>query len=1350
MRTCYVYLFVLMVCTCHLFANSRYEQITNSAGLSNSAINCIAQDSAGIMWFGTWDGLNSFDGKEIRVYKPEPGNPNSISNNIIRNIIEQRKGILWVVTDHGINRRDASNHSFRQFYFGYEDTFPAVQEIYSIAKTEDNRIFCAAMEQGIYFYAEGKNEFMEVNSTLVHTQDVRKIVIDKNDQLWILHKDGQVDLARWKQTNEYPPTITHVVRLNIPSVRLMYAENDYVILLDSDNKVHVYASIVGKKVFEFDLKKIDSHIDVIQLDIIDQSLFVSSSAGSYYTLFLDNFSQPVFNEDLKGSRIRAFYKCKQNLLWIGSDGDGIFINFDKNTFFHTIQLKKEMNVVRAFCEDINKQLWVGSKGGGIAVLKNDYNSEAKIVAEYNTSNGLLHNSVYTITKGFGNTLFIGTDGQGINVYANGRLSTLRMDNLPVEFASTYSIYCSEKDSTLWIGTSGYGLIKLRVEEKNGYFRATDYKQYIYDGANPASISNNVIYSILPEDDTVLWIATRGGGLNRFHIAREEFQSYRYDVNNPATISSNDVLCLYKDKRENLWIGTSGGLNFLSSEHEDEAVFVRYNQSNGLPNNTVHGILEDNEGNIWISTNKGIARLNKADNSINSFYEQNGLQNNEFSDGAYYQSIYSNYLFLGGISGINMFDPGEIALSSYLPPFYISSFRVFSEEKNIDKRIVKNVQGEDELILAYDENFFSFNFLSLDYIQNENCEYIYQLEGIDKEPVYNGNLGYLSYTNISPGKYTLSIYYTNSDKVWVKQPYRLHITIKNPYWKTPLAYLLYFLLAILLCALIYRFMYQRFTRKRKMLIEQLRVKEQENIHEAKLRFFTNIAHELYTPITLIYGPCEKILDHETNDEYVKKYIRVIQSNAERMKSLIGELLEFRKAETGHTRILPLQLNVSELLRVVSDHFIEVAEEHRIDFTIHFPENDISWVTDRDSLEKIIFNIIANAFKYTPPDGYITIDIGSDETHLLLSVINSGKGIAPDKLAEVFNRFKILDDFENQIEKGQSGRNGIGLALTKSLVNLLKGEITAESVLGENTTFIIRLPLLEKADIPVQKEKTEEEKAVELPIVKPQQIPSGKDGSPLILIIDDEEEIRELLRDTLGAKYGNIIEASNGREALNLMTSKRPNLIICDIIMPEMNGLEFIREIKNNIFTKHLPVIFLTAKSSVEDQIIGTQSGSDIYITKPFHPKHILSVVENILVKHKLIEEYYNSPATAYELLDNGKVVRKEDKSLMIKAIDFIEQHMEGEDLSPTMISDYLGISKMTFYRKTKELLDMAPSEFIRTIKMNKVAYLLVSTNLTIQEIMFRCGFNNKSYFYREFQNIYNMTPKEYKNQGSPHK
>jgi signal transduction histidine kinase/DNA-binding response OmpR family regulator/ligand-binding sensor domain-containing protein len=1338
-----LFLFVLSSAG-YVFAvdNSKYIQITNASGLSNSAINCIYQDSTQLLWFGTWDGLNVFDGKNITVYKPEAENTASISNNIIRKIVEQRKGVVWITTDHGINRMDIYKNLFSHFYFGYEKNYPALPEIYTVAKSSDNTIFSAVLEWGLAFYDETKNKFQAINTPLTNVQDIKNIKIDSNDRIWILHKDGKVDVLEFENADKESIIISKCTTVDLPAVKKLYVRDNYIIALDDNERITVFDTQARVKVFEYDLKKAGSHGDIIEIDLIDQTLYVSLSTGSFFTLPLQKSAEPVFNKELTGIRVASFFKCRQNILWIGTDGDGIYSVYDKNKLFRTIRLKKELNVVRSFCEDNRHRLWVATKGGGIVTLENQYTPDCRVVAEYNMGNGLTNNSVYTIVKGFGGDLFIGSDGKGIQICSNGVLSV--PENFSPDFASVYAIYCSEKDSVLWIGTSEYGLIKMKVAKNKNRYDVVEFKQYLYDRNNPKSLSNNVIYSIIPDKDGFLWIGTRGGGLNHFDIEKEEFQSFYSDPDNPESLSSNDILCLYKDKAQDLWIGTSGGLNLMKPK-ENKPVFVRYNSDNGLPNNTVHGIAEDNQGNIWISTNRGIAQINKQSKQISSYYERNGLQSNEFSDGAYYKSESNNYLFFGGISGFNIFNPDRISLSDYVPDFYISSFKILNKEHNIYERIVKNRAGENELTLNYDENFFSFNFLALDYIQNDNCEYKFKLEGVDKDWIYNGNLDHLTYTNISPGKYTLIIYYTNSDKVWMEKPYALNILIKNPYWQTIPAYIVYLLIVAGMIYLIYAIIKRKIHQDKNLLIERLLRKEQENIHEAKLRFFTNIAHELYTPITLIYGPCEKILDDSHSNEYVRKHVKVIKSNAERMKQLISELMEFQKVVADHLVIMPEQINVTTLIHSVSRNFDEIVEDNHIDFKINMPDADILWISDRDSLEKILFNIISNAFKYTPKEGYIHIEVTYDVRKLYINATNSGKGIKTENIDEIFNRFKILDDFENQIEKGKSGRNGIGLALTKSLVDLLKGNIKAESQIGQFTTFRIELPLLEKTEKPG--DATPEMLPASNPLPEIIQLPSGKNGSPLILIIDDEKEIRDLLMDTLSEKYDNIMEASNGREALELMKTKRPNLIICDIIMPEMDGLEFIKEIKNNIFTKHLPVIFLSSKTSLEDQILGTQNGSDVYITKPFHPRHILASVENILVKHKLIGEYYHSSAIAFELLENGKVVHKEDRDLMMKIINYIDQHLNNDQLSASLIGDALNLGEMTLYRKTKDILDMTPGQLIKTIKMKHVTDLLLSTNDTIQEIMFKCGYNNKSYFYREFQKMYNATPKEYRKQST---
>ncbi|MCD7972391.1 MAG: response regulator [Candidatus Azobacteroides sp.] len=1323
-----------------------YRQLTNSIGLSNSALTSILQDSASIMWFGTWDGLNAFNGKDFTVYKPEPGNKKAISNNIIRILLEEKKGILWIATDHGVNRMDTEKEEFTPFYFGYEKSYPAIPGIYTIAKTSDNTVFCSALEWGLSWYDEKAGDFRLLNSPFVNTLDIRDIKIDRKDHIWLLHRDGRMEILHLEKDKSGHFFISWTHTLDFPYIRNVYSYDRYMVLVDDNKNIYVY-NADARKIFEYNVSSLIPNADILHVTLIEESLYVTSTAGGYYKISMKLNIPPVFDARVGNMRIPVLYQGDQDILWAGTDGYGVYMIYDANKSFKTISLKREAGMIRAFCEDNQKRLWIGTKGGGITVL-NNYTNQPNLIAEYTTRNGLLNDAVYAIVKGFGGDLFIGSDGKGLNIYTNQQMTTLDTSGMPFDFFGVYSIYCSEKDSMLWVGTSEYGFIGMKIRKNKKGYEVIDYKRFLHNRNHPGSLTNNVIYAVVPEDEHSLWIGTRGGGLNKFSISGKEFEAYQHDPENPGSLSNNDVLSLYKDNTGTLWVGTSVGLNVLKKDEKGNVFFKKYSQTNGLPNNTVHGISEDWEGNIWISTNRGLAKIEKETDRVTSYYETDGLQNNEFSDGAYYKSQSGNYLFFGGISGFNVFNPDHILQRKYIPAFQLSSFRIFNKEENIYTKIKENKKGKEQLILTYKENFFSFHFQAVDYIQNQNCEYKYRLEGFDKDWILAGNTGIAIYTNIAPGKYTLQVAYTNGDKVWVEKPYTLDIVITPPFWKTWIAYFVYFLFILGIAYVIYFLIRKRLDENRKILIERLERKETENIHEAKLRFFTNIAHEFYTPITLIYGPCEKILEKSTGDEYITRYVKVILSNAKRMKHLISELMEFRKIDTGHMKLHPQVIEIPELLEEMEHHFSEITEQNRIDYSVRAVESPFSWITDMDALEKILFNILSNAFKYTPEGGYIRLEYGKKENNLVIKIMNSGKGIDPEHIHEIFNRFRILEHFENQIEKGDVGRNGIGLALTQSLVTLLNGEIKVESVVNESTTFIITLPPMELPENQLITQETEKEPVKTTPTSIPVQLPSGENGSPLILIVDDEPEIRALLRDTLNPQFPNIMEASHGLEALQLMKTKRPNLIICDVMMPEMDGLTFVKELKNNVFTNHLPIIFLSAKDSVEDQILAAQSGSDVYITKPFHPKHVLATVESILIKHKLIQDYYNSSVGSYDMLENGRMIHAEDKEFLIKIIRFLEENLEDEDMSADLICEELGISKMSLYRKIKATLDQTPGEFIKSVKLNRSVHYLLTTTMTVQEIIYRCGFNNKSYFYREFAKRYHLTPKEYreKHQG----
>ncbi|MFT4222216.1 two-component regulator propeller domain-containing protein [Dysgonomonas sp.] len=1325
---------ILFFNLCLCSQNTEYKNITNLTGLSNSSIITICQDSSNIMWFGTWDGLNAFNGKEFKIYKSTP-DKNSICNNVVRDIIEQRKGILWIATDHGISRMNVKQNHFERFYFGYEKNSPALPEIYSIVKSKDNTLFASVLGWGLSYYDETTESFCKIETRYVETMNIKQMKIDSKNRIWILHTDGTVSFFEWLKNKDRSISALSTEKTEQDNIIALYAEEDYIIMLNKNNVIHAY-NTNSSGYFTINYKSILGNTVLKNIKIIRDNIYLIPASGGYYSKPLSSESDFVYNNNFKDINITSVYESIQDILWIATDGNGVYMKYEKYKLFNTVSLREKGTIVRAITEDKNNNLWVATKGNGIYIIKNSIKNPS-VIKHYDTKNGLTNNSVYAISK-YRDDLFIGSDGAGLNVFTNNKLTELNLDKIKDKidnFQYVYSIYPIEKDSTLWIGTCGCGLIKLKVQKNIDGYEAIAAQQYVHNKDDAKSLSNNVIYTIVPDKEGYLWVGTRGGGLSRFNTATGEFEAFVNQPENDQSLSSNDIVSMMRDTNGNLWVGTSSGLNKLSFR-ENNIHYKQYDKE--LPNNTIHGIIEDDKENIWVSTSMGLAKINILNDQITSYYVHDGLQNNEFSDGAYYKSPSNGYLYFGGISGYNVFEPGRIKTRSYIPAFHCSSFKIFNETEDIS-----GYMKENKLVLKYDENFFSFNFQSIDYIQNENCEYKYKLEGFDKEWITNGNSGYITYTNVKPGEYTLYVSYTNGDKIWIATPYSLPIIISPPWRQTPLAYIIYSLLIIASVFIVFRWIKKRVQLNRQIFLKTLEKVEQENIHEAKLRFFTNIAHELSTPITLIYGPCERILEYSKNDEYITRYIKLIKSSAERMKELIQELMEFRKAESGYINITIQELNISQLVKQQSCNFEELIEENQIRFSLDLPYEEILWESDKKCIEKIFFNLISNAFKYTPRNGYIEINIDTVDDNLRFKITNSGKGIKAENIHEIFDRFRILNEFEDGIEKGKASRNGIGLALSKTLTDLLKGTISVESEVDCHTTFIVSLPRVERSKVEAKPQINIPENENYYPHVS-HQLATGKNEAPLVMIIDDETEIREFLYEILKDKYPNIMLATDGRDALQQMKTKRPNLIICDVMMPNMNGIEVLNELKSNMLTNHLPVIFLTAKSSIEDQILATQNGADVYIRKPFHPDHIVAAVDNMLLKHNLIRDFYDSSATAYKLLENGSLMHKDDMQFLLELTEYIEKNMEDTNLSVDSVCRGMNISNISMYRKMKTLVDKTPCDFIREVKLNTASRLLKTTNLTIQEIMYLCGFNSKSYFYREFKKINNLTPTEYRN------
>ena len=809
----------------------------------------------------------------------------------------------------------------------------------------------------------------------------------------------------------------------------------------------------------------------------------------------------------------------------------------------------------------------------------------------------------------------------------------------------------------------------------------------------------------------------------------------------GTISNDDILCLYKDVDNSLWVGTSNGLNHLVDRKD--SLFQWYTEKDGIPNNTIHGILRDEIGNLWVSTNRGLARLDSKRKKIVSYFLTDGLQDDEFSDGASYESPYSHKFYFGGMNGYSEFNPLDIREDTYMPRLYLTAFSINNSQAQIKERVDEN----NCLNLDYWENQLTFRFVPIDHKQSSKCEIAYMVEGYSNDWAYLGTSGTIVLNSLPSGSYTLHVKCCNANKEWSDDDYILNIRVYPPWWFSWYAYLAYIILLIVCIGFLYRNSMHRMKMKRKLELEMLENQKAEEIHQAKLRFFTNIAHEFCNSLTLIYGPSERLFKLCGDNPILTRYLSVIKSNAERMQDLIQQLMEFRKAETGYLELYVQNVDIRELVAHTVDNFVDIAEEKEIIFTTEIAPDIKTWNTDRGAFEKVLFNLLSNAFKYTPDKGVVSLHIALKDESLQLIIKNTGKGIKEEEKSLVFNRFKVLDRLEDQILSGVETRTGIGLALCKALVDLMKGSIRIDSKLNEYTAFILRFPMLEKSNPRPNMEELVLKTPETEPLLEKTSVEKlNADISLLndlntLLVVDDDNEIRMLLSDILQEKY-NVLEASDGKEALDLLKECMPDLIICDIIMPGMNGFELIEQIKGQELTAHIPIILLSSDASVDSKIESAHVGADAYLTKPFHEKHLLATIKQLLSNRKGLKDYFNSPISSIEYVD-GKLVHKEDKEFIYNLTKIITVNMSNENFSLDTLALEMGISKMQLYRRLKDIKNETPTDFIRKMRLRQAEYLLKTTNETVLEIMYKCGFNNKAYFYRLFSKEYNMTPKEYR-------
>ncbi|MFZ5941157.1 MAG: hybrid sensor histidine kinase/response regulator transcription factor [Bacteroidota bacterium] len=1345
--------------------------LNSEDGLSNSAVTSVFQDSEGLMWFGTWDGLNRYDGTSITVFKPDILTTHSLSNNIIRDIFEDRNHDLWVITNEGINRFNRDSLTFTS-YFDEEVYLPVREQNLKAVIGPDSTLIIALARFGLFYFDEETRKFASLELP-GFDPDAQSSVIgtgSRENMLFTLDQKGKVTVFT-KQGN-------YKKEAQIDLGRDTELQIDKHWFINTGTSIYLAVSVKEGGLLLTDLltrkssfiRPNDEMFSVTTVNGIRGSnkCWLGTDNGSLYQLVADDdpelLSMDAQIPELLSRKVKIWTisQTSEDLLWIGTDGNGIYRYILQGKAFFNLkkgpvtELSISHDIVRAIYKDKNGNLWVGTRGDGL----NKIPAGNRTRIQYNVSNGLSNNAVLSLNKDLEGNLWIGVDGEGIDML---ELSSGHIFHFPRDFVSfsdedfgyVYSI-CVDVYGTIWLGTSGYGVVNLRVKKgADGRYKLEHFRRFT-NSLDGKGLKSDIVYSIIEERPNVLWLGTRGGGLHRLNTLNNSFEYYGEASEHVEGLINNDILSLCLCDKEQLWIGTSGGITVMNISYKPYS-FRHITEQNGLPNNTVHGIIQDENSDIWISTNRGLAKIPVEEGPVLSFNRSDGLRNSEYTDGAFFNDRINHLLYFGGTEGVDWFNPSEINASGHFPPVYITGFRLNNTLviPGDSTRILRTRINETrEIELKYDQNFFSFSFTSLNYYNPQKCQFAYMLEGFYDHWNEISNQRTASFTNVPPGKYTLKIKASNEDGKWSDDVRQIAIIIHQPYWNTLAAYGVYLLVLILSAFFILSQLKRRAREKREMEQEKMERAKADEINRYKLQFFTNIAHEFRTPLTLIMAPAALLEEELGEKKRYGQFAKSIFQNANRLQKLISELIEFRKVETNNMKLQVGNYELVQYINKLIKAFDVYAKLNNISLVFEPAGPEIECWIDLEKFEKILLNLISNAIKYTPEGGKVIIELEYREGKIILVVKDTGIGIPPEIIDKIFDRFYHTPSGLRPTD-GSRDSGGVGLSLTKSLVEFHKGSITASSraeggaefrvvIPGNRTDYIseiteeTRRPSSEKIAMRV----AEEFQGPKIPATPEKKATKELTSHPYtLLVVDDSIEVCNLVESLLSDQY-NIIKAYDGKTALEILSEESIDLVISDVLMPGIDGLELTSIIKNDINTSHIPVILLTARTEPEHRIEGLEMGADSYIPKPFYPRHLKIRIEKLIANSERLRKAfreYNEPEPGEDLL---KGLSPADRKLILGLIDFVEENMHEPDLSAEQLSDYMAMSKTQLYRKIKALTGHTPHGLIRYLRLKKAATELKKGEKTVSEVYFETGFNNRSYFYRSFKEAFGVPPGEY--------
>ncbi len=1313
------------------------QQISYRNGLSSSAVRFVTMDSYGFMWFATYDGLNRYDGSSVKSYLPT-GDSNSLPGNVIRHITETDPGMLWLRTNQGLCLFNSNSGTF--------ENHPDIKIVFWQAKSLDGTFFILTENDSIAVYNKSDSRFHKIHTPGVVANRTACFSICKDQIIWVFGTMGKI--MRYKIIKENG-VITGTYRLmdyeqDVP-VRWAYEKGTDVVFVDTRSDLYTLDINTGKKEFVMNIgSEIPPKESMRDALIAGNDIFIAFVNDGLKVIRRPSGAEPYIERTTINSGVFSMiYDAVQQIVLVGTDGYGVYIYSEEDYTLRSSMLyefyPRAKVPIRSVMLDADKTLWIATKGDGLFCFPQydpDESLADKEMHRFHIQNSaLINNSIFNLVESRHPLLWIISGGPGVNYYSYADKRIHALSQPPESKPLHYLCSAIEQDAnTLWVTSTGDGLYRLNLAFTNGVPRIEKIDQFTFFE------TENVIYDTEMENDSILWIASRGDGMVRFNLNTEEKIAYR--LANGESPLVNDILVVFRDSHGILWLGTSFGLCRITKVGKETLEYTNYNTESGLSNNTVHGITEDPQGYLWLSTNKGLAKFDPRTHVFTNYTHPNDLRVLEFSDNAYYNCPRTGIMFFGGIDGLVSIRTNETQTPAFTPHFYFNSLSIYGTEVSIaDYR--KTGNQKDVIELLHNQNFFTVSFVAPDYVNGHKYTYQYLLSGHSDKWINNGTSNSVTFTNMAPGEYSLKVRFSVNNHFEGQPVYTQYIRILPPWHQSAWAYIIYTFL-ILSTGILLIVSYSRKIKGRQQLVfERMEQKKTEEIYESKLRFFTNITHEFSTPLTLIYGPCDRILSSVEKSSPVHGYASLIRRNAERLNGLIQDLIEFRRIDTGHNQVVIEKTDIEEFAGTILSSFRLLADSVQTNYVVSI-EKKLIWQTDPKCYQNILTNLVSNAFKYTPDGGTIEVDISTEGQTLVTSVSNTGKGFRPEDLPFIFNRYHVLDNLESRHNSRLFSRNGLGLSICHSTVKLLGGDMEVESTPGQATRFTVKLPMLE---LTVQSSETSRvASGIPLQIPEKKQVimlPQADivESRPTILVVDDEMEILWFVCEILKDQY-NVIPVNDPATIEEILSKTKINLLISDVVMPERNGFALVRKLKESLATSHIPVIILSGRTYTEDQLEGLDAGVDMYISKPFDVQYLKKAVGRLLKREEETKEYYNSALSAFEITE-GQILHREDKEFYERALRVIDENVKNPAFTTKELASLLHVSVRQLYRRIGAVYKNGPGSLIRDYKLKIAESLLVKTNISVDEVIYQSGFNNRSSFYKLFSARYGMSPKMYR-------